>query len=282
LKFMRCTRVEKFLPLHVAGDLKGRRAAHVANHLATCERCRDIAEEFNASRNLVRDAATLPPEFDNAFYEEIRRSVLDEITRTRRCAPPPSVRFASLFNTRFAYAASLALIIAAVAAISLHNYIGNKSREGADDNMLADTKLERAPRPTATPALTQAESDGRETSSPVKQTTREDVRRGAQQVANSSSAPRRAVKNANAQNEPQPESADLVKHAAPSHVELNRHARVVVAARAPTGAGEIATGNGETQAATEVSRIEIQTSDPNIRIIWLSPKPEDAITQPLK
>jgi hypothetical protein len=34
--------------------------------------------------------------------------------------------------------------------------------------------------------------------------------------------------------------------------------------------------------APEVSRIEIQTSDPNIRIIWLSPKPDDAATQPLK
>jgi hypothetical protein len=28
--------------------------------------------------------------------------------------------------------------------------------------------------------------------------------------------------------------------------------------------------------APEVTRIEIQTADPNIRIIWLTPKPQDA------
>ena len=39
-------------------------------------------------------------------------------------------------------------------------------------------------------------------------------------------------------------------------------------------------GRDGTAAQPEVSRIEIQTSDPNIRIIWLSPKIEAA--QPLK
>jgi hypothetical protein len=49
-------------------------------------------------------------------------------------------------------------------------------------------------------------------------------------------------------------------------------------------AQEIATTNGsggEMNAQPEVSRIEIQTSDPNIRIIWLTPATETP-AQPLK
>jgi anti-sigma factor RsiW len=41
---------------------------------------------------------------------------------------------------------------------------------------------------------------------------------------------------------------------------------------------DIAAPSGESVLATtqEVTRIEIQTADPNIRIIWLTPKPQDA------
>lgn len=84
----------------------------------------------------MRAATTLPPDFDGAFYEGIRRGVLAEIERPR-LAPPPPARFASFFNARFAYAASLAFVIAAVAALSLHSYVGRKSEEVARKNMLS-------------------------------------------------------------------------------------------------------------------------------------------------
>jgi hypothetical protein len=265
--------VEKFLPLHVAGDLKGRRAAKVANHLATCGRCRVMAEEYDASRNFVRAAATLPPDFDGAFYAELRRSVLDEISRTRPLAPPPSFRFASLFNARFAYAASLGLLVATVAALSLQSYLGRKSTDGAAGNLLADTKLERPVRPQAT-------GDGRETSSPADEAARENGRRGAQQAAQSSSPRRHAVTDGNTRNETQ-RSVNLAKHAPPPQVRRNSRAPIVAAPGKHVEEIARSSSSGETSAAPEVSRIEIQTSDPNIRIIWLSPKPDD-IAQPLK
>lgn len=250
---MKCTRAEKFLPLYVAGDLAGRRTARrVASHLATCERCRAVAEEYDASRNLVCAVATLPPDFDGAFYEELRRSVLAEIKRERpRLAPPAPAGFASLFNTaRFAYAASLVLIIAAVAALSLYSYLGRKSEDAArPQNVIADVNRERTgtPSATATPLSTQAPTGG------ARQTVRQ-------------------------------RRVDLLKHT-PAHAKRNPPAPEIVAAPGEHAA-EIArnsSGNsgGETTVAPEVSRIEIQTSDPNIRIIWLSPKP-DAVAQPLK
>lgn len=281
MKSMRCTRVEKFLPLHVAGDLQGRRAAKVANHLATCERCRVMVEEYDASQHLVRAAATLPPDFDGAFYEELRRSVLDEIRRTRPLAPPPSFRFASLFNVRFAYAASLALIVATVAALSLQSYLGRKSTDGAAEKMLADAKLEHTMRPQATPptASTQATGDGRETPAPFDEAARENGRRGAQRVAQSPSTQRRAVNNGNAQSETQ-RSVNLAKNAP---LPVRRNSRAPIVSAPDKRVEEIARSSvgNVTNDAPEVSRIEIQTSDPNIRIIWLSPKPVD-IAQPLK
>lgn len=276
MKMMRCTRVEKFLPLYVAGDLAGRRAErHVAQHLATCERCREMAEEYDASRDLVRDAATLPPDFDGAFYAEIRRSVLDEITRERtRLAPPPASNvFASLFNARFVYAASLVLIVAAVAALSLYNYVERKSE-------IATANRERTETPEATPVPTgtTASNDGGSVD-PGEKTVEETKSGGSRQTAKSLFLKRRPNSGGNAQNETQ-RSLNLANNA-PVHVKRNPRAPVVAAPDEHTA--EIATINsgGATDAAPEVSRIEIQTSDPNIRIIWLSPRP-DAVTEPLK
>lgn len=279
---MRCTRVEKFLPLHVAGDLAGRRVERrVANHLTTCERCRGLTEEYEASRKLVR-AATLPPDFDGAFYESLRRSVLDEIERgrTTRHAPPPFAVFAALRGARFAYAASLALIVVAVAALSLHSYVGRKSKDDArTQNLIADVNGERSARPatTATPVSTQAKGDERQTRSPVHEIRRETASRESQ--AATSPSPRRRVNDGNSQTGAV-RGLDTVKHT-PSHARRNPLAPIVAATA--EHAEEVASGGagGETNAAHEVSRIEIQTSDPNIRIIWLSPKP-DGVAQPLK
>ena len=272
---MRCTRVEKFLPLYVAGDLAGRRAErHVARHLSACERCRALSEEYDANRDFVRDAAeTLPPDFDGAFYAEIRRSVLDEITRERtRLAPPPTrVGFASLLNARFAYAAMLALIVAAVAALSLHSYVGRKSE-------IASVNDEHRGTPAATPVskITTTSRDARSVD-PGEKNLAETVNAGSRQLAKPPSL-KRHINNANAQNATG-RSLNLA-NSAPVHARRNPLAPPVAAPGERKE--EIATSsNGVTNAAPEVSRIEIQTSDPNIRIIWLSPKP-DAVTEPLK
>ncbi|MDQ1560223.1 MAG: hypothetical protein QOD32_3283 [Pyrinomonadaceae bacterium] len=287
---MKCTRVEKLLPLYVAGDLAGRPASRrIANHLTTCESCRGLAAEYDASRDLVRDAATLPPDFDGAFYEELRRSVLAEIERERpRFVPPTRRRFASLFNARFAYAASLAFLIAAVAALSLYSYPGQKkSEDAAGSNLLADANHAGSARPAETPApaSTQAKDVGRQTVSPADASAGEHQSRGEQRAAKSPS-PKRRANDGNRRTETQP-GVDTSKHTA-SHARRNPLApsiaatgeRVEESARSSNSSSRSSGGDGATDAAPEVSRIEIQTSDPNIRIIWLSPKPEPA-EQPL-
>lgn len=280
MKSMRCTRVEKFLPLYVAGDLAGRRAErHVARHLTTCERCRGLAEEYDASRDFVRAAAgTLPPDFDGEFYAGIRRSVLAEIKRERtRLAPPLAAGFASLFNTRFAYAASLALLLLAVAAISLHSYVSRKSE-------IAEAIGERNVTPAATPVSIETTARGDERNvAPVEKTMVENASEGSRQTAKPPSLKRRAGGSGNAQSETQ-RSLNLANNA-PVYARRNPLAPVVAAPGEHTeqvaNSGS-SSSSGATNAAPEVSRIEIQTSDPNIRIIWLPPRPDADVTQPLK
>jgi hypothetical protein len=143
--------------------------------------------------------------------------------------------------------------------------------------MIANTNHKLSGTTAATPVSTQAKEDERQNPSPIVETARGNKRHGSQ-VAQLSSPPRH-VNDDQAQNETQ-RSVNSVKHTT-SYAKRNPLAPVV-AATAENKEQIASIGGDATDAAPEVSRIEIQTSDPNIRIIWLSPKPEDAVEQPLK
>ncbi|HKP72286.1 MAG TPA: zf-HC2 domain-containing protein [Pyrinomonadaceae bacterium] len=250
---MRCTRAEKLIPLHVAGDLNEGRARAVATHLATCAACRGVAGEYGASREMVR-AASAPPEFDEAFYEQMRAGVLAQIKRDRTPAPPPR-SFASLFNTRLAYAAALAVLVIA-GALSLRNFSRRTTGDDAQQPaVVAVVNNNRAPAPTETPTIPKL--TGRESLNVT--TPRVERRERAERT-------QRATRRSPAQ-----------ARQTPPHVEQNLVASTNAATRRVVGQ-EIA--GGEASAKPEVSRIEIQTSDPNIRIIWLAAKTD--APEPLK
>jgi hypothetical protein len=274
---MHCTRVEKFLPLHVAGDLAKRRSRAVESHLAACEKCRLSAGEYRASRDLFC-AATLSPDFEGAFYEEIRNSVLDRIRRDRTLAPPTG--FSRLFNARLAYAASLSLLIVA-AALALHSYTRRTPEVGDREKMIAVAERERTASPVTikSPQTIAQGNDERPTPRPSGERASGTTNR--EQRANGAWPPRPRANIDKARNAPpsRPNTASQ----APSTAGGNTRP-VTFAVTGGANAEEISAGGGNggaTNAQREVSRIEIQTSNPDIRIIWLSPKPEDP-AHPLK
>ena len=288
---MKCTRVEKFLPLHVAGDLAGRRRRRaVEQHLAACARCRLAAAEYHASRELFR-AAALSPDFDDAFYEEIRNSVLARIRHDRTLAPPSG--FFRLFDTRLAYAASLSLLLV-VAALALHAYTRRTSVDGTARKMIAHANREGLttpapimPSPPARPGSGGTSTSPRALDEAARETTASERR------ALKSTLPGTRTHVERARDEARP-SLPPTGHT-PSHAGINRPAPAVAAvvttaqallkepvATAQTVATKSAVAGGVvTDTQPEVSRIEIQTADPDIRIIWLLPAAGDA-TQPLK
>ena len=277
-KTMKCTRVEKFLPLYTAGDLTGstrcRRA--VEQHLATCEPCRRAALEYQESRELFR-AAALSTDFDDAFYEELRSSVLARIRRDRWRLTPPSA-FPGRFGARFAYAASLVLL-ALAAALALHAYMRRTPEGGARQNVIADAKREQSPAPPmseSSPAARPRSGDV-QTPRPLVESARGTT--GKARRAAKSSFPQPGANDESAQN------GSPARSQTTSRMLATNARKPLVPATAATARKRIAemaaTVNssngvsGGTTAQPGVSRIEIQTSDPNIRIIWLSPGTED-------
>lgn len=273
-KTMKCTRVEKFLPLYTAGDLKGsRRRRAVEQHLAACALCRRAALEYQESREMFR-AAALSTDFDDAFYEELRSSVLARIRRDRGRLAPPSA-FPGRFGARFSYAASLVLL-ALVAALALHAYMRRTPEGGARQNAIADAKRAQPP----APALTESSAPARprsgdvQTPRPFGESARETT--GKRRRAAESSFPQ---PGANAERARNGSAARLRMTGRTPATDARKPLVPATAATARKGVAEMAaTGVGVsagTIARPGVSRIEIQTSDPNIRIIWLSPDTGD-------
>src|ERR1700694_78425 len=104
MRTLNCKRMTRMMSLYIAGDLSDaiRRAATL--HLATCELCRRLAEEFSETSALLTQACA-SPEFDAEFYTGIRRAVISEIAHSR--VPSKSSRLgsflASFWGRRWVY-----------------------------------------------------------------------------------------------------------------------------------------------------------------------------------
>jgi hypothetical protein len=267
---MSCGRAEKLMPLYAAGDLpQGRLCRAVAAHVAACATCAALAAEFRASREWALEAGAVP-EFGEDFYERLRAGVLDEIGRDTRPAAPS--RLAALFaapfaGRRLAYAASLALAACAL-AVALYAFRGG--RQDRRDVAFVPTPQ---PEPTAgapregSPTTARREHSHatptpdvrtRERQHPAQDAPRED-RRPVRDTAGGGGSYKRTP---------------TLRHATPT----NDAARAAtLAANPPTPPAErdavqvVAPAAAARAETARVSRIEIQTADPTIRIIWLSP-----------
>lgn len=247
MTLMSCGRAEKLMPLYAAGDLPaGRRQRAVAAHVAGCASCAALAAEYRASREWARTSDDVP-EFGEEFYERLRAGVLDRVNRDTRPAAPerPASFFPAIFaGRRLAYAASLAL---ATCALALALYLGRDDAGRPQRNDVA----------VAPPA-------GNSITPPPPAVPTPDAER--QPTPDASPAGRQTA-------QPRPKTAGGSFKRTPT---LRRPPSD--AARAPelTAAANDAARRGVAQPALRegpisVARIEIQTADPNIRIIWLAP-----------
>ena len=118
MRTLNCKRTARMIPLYVAGDLVGAPEREVAAHLAACETCRRLAEEFSESSRLLTQACT-PPEFGAEFYSGIRHALLGEIARDHVLSKP------WLFRPRWLYATAFAAIVI-VSAVMLQHFAGTQ------------------------------------------------------------------------------------------------------------------------------------------------------------
>lgn len=259
MRALNCKRAIPMIPLYVAGDLENASERAVAGHLEGCESCRQLADDFAESSSLLSQACA-PPPFDADFYSGIREAVLTEIAREQRPARP------SFFRWPWAYASAVAAIVIVVGVLLLVHF-GRTSAE-------APAGLAVAPPPPSDSRPVNPE----EAKSPTPQSP--EPQQGAAPVG--LETPRRRSRNyplrdgsAN-RSQPVPQS-DAVAATEPS-VDQTKAIAAAMTKVTPTLPGSATSVVGSASSplgrasVSQVPRIEIQTADPNIRIIWLAPE----------
>lgn len=224
---MNCIEVEKLLPLYVAGDAREGEALRVRAHLSSCTLCSQLAEEFRASQQRLRNFSV--PEFGAEFYEELRGAVLTEINSREKSARPTLLyRLRPQFTWRPALAASFALLL--ILAASLFLLHGPRQR--------SDAKLAALDKSMGEFGLSEMKEEGTRATVTDRAVPRNSIARSA----------RRKLP-----------SREIEAFAPANDVNATASARTESRQESATGQQAIA-------------RMEIRTSDPNIRIIWLARK----------
>jgi hypothetical protein len=258
---MLCTHAEKLIPLLAGDDLPAREADALRRHLKSCSNCRRLAAEFEESRDWLRGFAA--PQFDDVELNDMRDSVLRDIGRIENRSQWLQWIVPGL-NLRFALATSLALLLLG-GLIGLminrrqpprHDPESNKVElspgKAPDDRANNDGQIVRS--------KTVRRKFGRK---PIKPGPNESPQIEAEMVE----------PDLTAQNM-ETAMSDTDPSAVPDPAITDPGANRDTPATDPAAAPDPATTDSD--ADRDTLRIEIQTADPNIRIIWFAPKPDAA------
>jgi putative zinc finger protein len=247
---MNCKYVEPLLSLYVGRDLEEEHSRLVAAHLQSCKECTLAADEYAAAGQLLHGYE--PPFFSDEIYGSIREQVLNEIKRKPRAVVSPghfSQLFLALVQPRMRWVTAALLLAIAVTAL----YLSRKpSRQQPNDEQVAVRTGEpnqagsgsdaRSKTTDHSAASTSSSNDGPVlVASPPRQTSGKREANGGLVAAN----PLRKT-------DTKPDSSTNDREA------------------------QGALGLSQSTSAPAPLRVEMQTNDRNIRIIWLSGQRPDA------
>jgi Putative zinc-finger len=246
---MNCTHIKRLIPLYVGGDLNTQQVAGVRKHIETCERCRNLVAEFEDSQNWLRDFTA--PQFDEAVFENLRDAVREEIARVES-RPSLFDLLTPVWNLRSVIAASLALALLTAGLLLYAN-----RPKSPDKRPIADKGA------SPIPERVKERNNG----DVIEMGSSRQLRR--QKLA-ASYRPRRSpvppVDNTKGEtNLPVLGAIALNNHLIDRHPDIEE---IMLPSQS-----DIATNRNVDR---EMLRIEMQTADPNIRIIWFVPKDDTA------
>jgi hypothetical protein len=240
---MRCTHAEKLIPLFAGDDLPAREAAALRRHLESCANCRRLADEFEESRDWLRGFAA--PQFDDSMLDGMRDSVLQGIGRIENRARWLQWVVPGL-NLRFVASLAALLLIAFIAA---YVYRGKQRQMAPDKDYAVEIKPGGDQKNSSTGPRT--DEDFRVNPSPIP--TQYPSRKRRQRINESPGE--------------KPVQLPDLAIAKPRISPLAINIRPIFDLPPDT---DIAMDDAIFN--REMTRIEFQTADPNIRIIWLTPK----------
>jgi len=240
---MNCKQIEKLLPLYAGRDLDAQSERLITAHIEACAACAATAGEYQQSRELLQEFA--PPAFSEDVYAGIRQNVWRQI-ETESTTVSVSELIAGWFRPRVIWAVASALLVAVlVLGIFL---IGNRSRT-------QQTVVINAPEMNRNRSSKQIVAiPPHEKSSPSPLAQREGVK-GPRQVYIGHSERRGDRKRA-------PDRLNTLVANAPDALPKT------------SGSPRLGTPSdpdpSPARDSVKTLRMEIQTKDPNIRIIWFA------------
>ena len=242
---MNCRRIEQLLPLYVEGDLKSSLTTRIASHLEWCGRCNWLADEYKESQSWLRSRDA--PVFDEAFVGDLKRRVLKKVAESGSRASLLS-SWISHWNRRQVLALAATLLL--VGMLTLYFY---QSQARSHSNVVSRVTI---------PENT--------------------IKKEERQASATESAPGAALKPKRlAVKERHSFKTQITGAAIAWHNLESPPLRTEEVVSQATSIEQV-NGSADVPAdSREMLRIEIQTSDPNIRIIWFAPKETDSPTKPV-
>jgi anti-sigma factor RsiW len=239
---MNCKHVQELLPLFVGRDLEEERAKLVTAHLQSCAKCAGAADEYRETRQLLQQFA--PPPFSEEVYTGIRQRVLREIARESPESIGPSLpQLVGLFRPRLRWAIATALVLAF--SIFAFYFVTNRTNHRPQ---VADVGG-KVDRPTSGSI-----KEGEGSPPPVSTV----PHKGPVQVIAGVTHPSQRRKSPD-----HPRSPEIRSMTAKASPKANNLAEPdAVPAR-------------NTAASEKTLRVEMQTKDRNIRIIWFTHQPTE-------
>jgi hypothetical protein len=238
---MNCRRVEKLIPLYVEGDLASGIADRLTSHLDWCGRCNWLADEYKESQSWLRTSE--PPEFDEAGLTAFKAGVLSRIEETS-ARPSLLASLVHQWSRRQVLALSAAMLIIFGALVFYIYQVRTRANpavlEAVEPPPNGETIRPNEPRLATNPG-TAAGAD--------------------------LSKPHHGKSHANTKS--RGGNPTIAEHTFEPPFMSQTH-RLEESGTASAEPADALPGSGDD--SPEMLRIEIQTSDPNIRIIWFAPK----------
>jgi hypothetical protein len=243
---MNCRRIKDLIPLFVEGDLDAGIMNDVSLHLHDCAICSEMVQEYSASQAWLRTYEM--PEFDNAFFMDLKQSVMQEIEQSQ--ARPSWLQILTgRWNQNFAFAMAIALLIL-VSAFVISLYSGKAKIDVPQPGISKDNQPQDEPQ--------QKENSPQPKNPEHKQ---EKNYRYVTAYRPKRSHPESVKKLVMPLPPAMPQTIEPLDNLAINIFDNTLETN-------PINMGDIV----EAPTLPTSTRIEFQTSDPNIRIIWFAPK----------
>ncbi len=248
---MNCTHINRLIPLYVSGDLNPQEINGVRKHIETCELCRDLVAEFEESQSWLRDFSS--PLFDDAVFDNLRNAIREEIARAGS-RPSLFELLPPIWNWRSVIAASSAVVLLTAGLLL---YTGQP--KSPEKPLIVNEETVPVPKVVT-------EQNHRDVIDIGEQRHSDRQKSAASHRTHHYPAP--LVVNTKYETQ-----LPVLGVIALNNHFIGRH--LGIEERALPSQSDITLDRNEDR---EMLRIEMQTADPNIRIIWFVPKDDTTPT----